>query len=97
MIEARGIIGACTPKAQCLGQAHLVSVRLSANSRRRQQPAKATANTELINHSTNGGGDSSFVPRLACLRWHDDGAGVGVLMVGERSLPDAVTLHSSIK
>lgn len=33
---------------------------------------------------------------LACL-WHHDGAGVGTMIVGARSLPDAITSHSSIK
>ena len=59
------------------------------------EPAVAAADTELINNSTNGGGDSSFASRLACFRWHDDGASVG--MIGERSLPEAITSHSSIK
>jgi hypothetical protein len=71
--------------------------RLSANSRRRQEPAAVTADTELMNNSIDGCVDSSFAPRLACFRWHDDGASVGVMIVGERSLPDAITSHSSIK
>ena len=45
----------------------------------------------------NGCADLSFAPKLACFRWHDDGASVGVMIVGERSLPDAITSHSSIK
>jgi hypothetical protein len=57
----------------------------------------ATADTEPTNNSVNGCADSSFAPRLACFRWHDDGASVGVMIVGDRSLPDAITWHSSIK
>jgi hypothetical protein len=57
----------------------------------------ATADTEPTNNSVNGCADSSFAPRLACFRRHDDGASVGVMIVGERSLPEAVTWHSSIK
>jgi hypothetical protein len=46
---------------------------------------------------SNGRADSSFAAGLACLRWHDDGAGAGVTIVGERSLTGAVTSHSSVK
>jgi hypothetical protein len=53
--------------------------------------------TEPMNNSINGCADLSFAPRLACFRWHDDGASVGVMIVGERSLPDAITSHSAIK
>jgi hypothetical protein len=42
-------------------------------------------------------GGSSFALRLACLRWHDDGAGFVVILVGDRSSPGAVAWHSSIK
>jgi hypothetical protein len=40
---------------------------------------------------------SLFAPRLACFRWRDDGAGVEVMIVGQRSLPEAITAHSSIE
>jgi hypothetical protein len=52
---------------------------------------------EMPANSINGCADLSFARRLACFRWHDDGAGAGVMIVGERSLPDAITSHSSIK
>jgi hypothetical protein len=38
-----------------------------------------------------------FARRLAYFRWHDDGASGGVMIVGERSLADAITSHSSVK
>ena len=41
--------------------------------------------------------DLSFAPRLACVRWHDDGACARVMIAGERSLPEAIAAHSSIK
>jgi hypothetical protein len=56
-----------------------------------------TADAEPMNNSINECADLSFAPRLACFRWHDDGASVGVMIVGERSLPDAITSNSSIK
>jgi hypothetical protein len=40
---------------------------------------------------------SSFLPRLARFRLHDDGAGVGVAVVSARFWPDAITLHPAIK
>ena len=49
------------------------------------------------NNSVNGCADLSFARWLACFRCHDDGASVGVMIVGDRSPPDAVTWHSSIK
>jgi hypothetical protein len=67
-----------------------------SRSRRRLEPAVATADTEPMNNF-NGCADSSFAPRLACFRWHDDGPSVWVMIVGDRSLPDAITWHSSIK
>ena len=57
----------------------------------------ATVDTEPTNNSVNGCAGSSFARWLACFRWHDDGASVGVMIVGDRSPPDAVTWHSSIK
>jgi hypothetical protein len=51
---------------------------------------------EPMNNSINGCADSLFEPGLACFRWHDDGASVGVMIVGERSLSDTITSHSSI-
>jgi len=60
-------------------------------------PAAATADTEPMNNSVIGCADSSFARWLACFRWHDDGASVGVMIVGDRSPPDAVTWHTSIK
>jgi hypothetical protein len=56
----------------------------------------ATADTEPTNNSVNGCADSSFACWLACFRWHDDGASVEVVIVGDRSPPDVVTWHSSI-
>ena len=49
------------------------------------------------NNSVNGCADLSFARWLACFRWHDDGASVGVMIAGERSSPGAITGHSSIK
>jgi hypothetical protein len=39
----------------------------------------------------------SFALRLACLRWHDDGASFVVILVGDRSSPGAVAWHSSVE
>ena len=39
-----------------------------------------------MNNSINGCEDLSFALRLACFRWHDDGASVGVMIVGERAV-----------
>ena len=52
--------------------------------------------TEPMNNSRNRRADSASAPRLACFRRHDDGAGIGVTIVGG-SLPLAITWHSSIK
>jgi hypothetical protein len=41
--------------------------------------------------------DLSFAPWLVFSRWHDDGTGAGVMIVGGRSLPDAITWHPAIK
>jgi hypothetical protein len=41
--------------------------------------------------------DLSFASWLTCFRLHDDGTGVGVMIVGGRSLPDAITSHPAIK
>jgi hypothetical protein len=41
--------------------------------------------------------DLSFVPGLACFRWHDDNTSVWMTGIGARSLPGAITWHSSIK
>jgi hypothetical protein len=49
---------------------------------------------EPVKNSINA--DLSFAPRLACFWCHEDGAS-GVIIVGERSLTDAITSHSSIK
>jgi hypothetical protein len=39
----------------------------------------------------------SFATRLTCIRRPDNGASIGVTIVGEWSLPEAITSHASIK
>lgn len=35
--------------------------------------------------------------RLTCFRWQSDSATIGTMITGGRTLPDAITSHSSIK
>src|ERR1700683_3278364 len=46
---------------------------------------------------SNGWRDLSFALRLTCFRRRDNGASIGMMIVGGRSRPEAVTWHSCIK
>jgi hypothetical protein len=56
-----------------------------------------TADMEPRNNSVSRCAHLSFAPRLTFFRWHNDGASSGMMVLGERSPPEAITWHSCIK